>query len=235
MPDIVVTARVLPTDSFLSFFIEGGRSFNLITPFFSESPYDYTPQQSDPASTLPTVAVEDFVYDANVQALLQRLRGRIGAVSLKLGNVIPPTQFKGIDGKNIDYTGVYANLLHYDILITNPANDDQFSSKYGGELRNTVNGFVTLLKLSTLSGYDAHGQEGLNYLLFHEIAHTLNEVNETYTKLYREYTDAGGLPANFENSPQFAANERYANYVAREIARSVNEPIMGNPPYGYGE
>lgn len=195
----------------------------------------FPPDQQNPGDTIPTVAIEEFASTAALLAAIQRLRARISAVSSKIGNVVAPTVFKGPDGKDIDYTGVYANLLHYDILITNPVNDARFSEKYGGTMNQTPEGFVSLLKPFTVIGYDAHGEAGLNYLFLHEIAHSLREVSDKYATLYRQYTDGGGLPADFENSSQFAANERYANYVAREIARTIGEPIMDNPPYGYGD
>lgn len=110
---------------------------------------------------------------------------------------------------------------------------------YGG--RNY--GDKLYITIGTLNGYLAYDQNGINFLMLHEIAHNTISTMQGAQRLYDAHLKNGGTAATYNNGPMyFRQAEARANYVATKIATATSTPIppispgVGDlsvfPPYG---
>lgn len=95
----------------------------------------------------------------------------------------------------------------------------------------------------TIAYYVVHGQEGLNFLILHELAHNTETGIIARSKQFNTYLDLN--PSDIEGvgykagNPQFEQQERYTNLIAKEMARTAGIAIPSPlnfpnfPPFGY--
>lgn len=115
---------------------------------------------------------------------------------------------------------------------------------YGG--RNF--GDTLYITIGTLNGYLGRGQEGINFLMLHEIAHNTISTLAGAQQLYDAHLKTGGTAATYnDSSTYFRQAEARTNYVASMIASgatsagsTINLPPLSSglgdlsvfPPYG---
>ena len=84
-------------------------------------------------------------------------------------------------------------------------------------------------------------ENGIAYLVAHEIAHSLPQMQLYDQTLWNDYLETAEegltedeLRANYYESPQFAKNEARANSIARAIAAMIGKsPMIPDPRHGY--
>lgn len=229
---VVISTRLLPLDFFLSL----GNSSNS-SQIFAELTLENSatpPLPIDPESAPPAVSLEDGITLTPAEEQVRaRMIARIIAISTRIGQ-IPDALSKSFVPKNgafpVTLDEIYSNLLNLDFELTKNAS---YPDGYGGSLVPVLDGWLSSIKVTTLTGYDAHGTKGLNYLILHELAHTLPQAEAYYMQQYSLYIARSDKESGFSISIEFQRNENYSNSLAKAIGDLIDLPAIDEPPFGY--
>lgn len=94
-------------------------------------------------------------------------------------------------------------------------------------------GDTLFITIGTLNGYLGYGQNGINFLMLHEIAHNTQSTFAGAQQLFDAHLKSGGTTATYNNgSTYFRQAEARANYVASQIAAATNITL---PPLSAGQ
>jgi hypothetical protein len=234
-PELVVTARLLPLSYYNGGGGGGGGIVGASPSFYTSAPdMEALPPEQGPTDGSvqppPTVYFEEGLSAAETAAL-NRFRLTVQSIHVKLGATYASQTIPSGSGTNITLSDIYSHNLWLNFKITLTTS---YRTGAGGEVKTFADGSsLSSMRASTLTGYDAFGESGRNYLALHELSHTLPIATSFFNTQYQTFLAFGGSDANWESSANHAIAERYVNTIAKRLAEALGIPIMENPPHGY--
>ncbi len=112
------------------------------------------------------------------------------------------------------------------------------TENYGPNSGGANYGQIAEVRVDTALGYLKFGDAGANFLLLHELAHNTSAGVASSSANWSDWGKSGGSPNDvygYKMSKWFRNNERMANRIAKGVADSIDEPILGNPTFGYDD
>lgn len=169
--------------------------------------------------------------------LISAFGNKLAAFATTL-SAIPDTQSIDVGGGvSIPAGDIKRTLQNFQKIVI--VDNNGMPEGYGG--RNY--GDKLYITIGTLNGYLAYDQNGINFLMLHEIAHNTISNMQGAQQLYDAHLKSGGTAATYNNgSMYFRQAEARTNYVATKIASATSTKIppiysgVGDlsvfPPYG---
>jgi hypothetical protein len=169
--------------------------------------------------------------DPNSIAAAATLAAAITSVDDAIDNLPDNAVIRMPDGSTMTGAEIKALWNSMSFHVTTGVN-------YGAGRGGANHGASVAISSETVNGYFAHGANGLNFLLLHEIAHNTAFARSSYNAFWASHLAAGGTASNFHpgTTGYFEQNERVANNVARILGAFARVAIPtggGFPTHGY--
>lgn len=131
----------------------------------------------------------------------------------------------------------YLSRLQFEAVDTVFGNGRAGANTIGAD--GLIHVQINVDQLLTYSGMP--NNQGLNYLVFHEIAHDTPSGRAENDAMWQHYLQQPGVSdmteaqkaQNYSNSLEFVTNEKWANTDGQLMATALNMKDIPNPTYGF--
>ena len=94
--------------------------------------------------------------------------------------------------------------------------------------------FNVTINYASALGYMQNGADGIDYLIFHEMAHNTYQGVNTHASQYQAWWNRSGHDASFDdNDPEFRAQEQAANAQSLAFQTALGATTTYTPRYGW--